>query len=102
MIDGNSHWLWGWVATLGLAVVTVITRAFFLIPKRELPLPEWFKRGLRYAPLAALTAVVAPEIVMHNGQLIGTWLDARLPADANGAALAAIAPSKPVDCASLP
>ena len=30
------------------------------------------------------------------------WLDARLPADANGAALAAIAPSKPVDCASLP
>ena len=80
MIDGNSHWLWGWVATLGLAVVTVITRAFFLIPKRDLPLPEWFKRGLRYAPLAALTAVVAPEIVMHNGQLIGTWLDARLPA----------------------
>jgi cell division septation protein DedD len=30
------------------------------------------------------------------------WLDARLPADANRAALAAIAPSKPVDCASLP
>jgi cell division septation protein DedD len=29
------------------------------------------------------------------------WLDARLPADANRAALAAIAPSKPVDCASL-
>lgn len=30
------------------------------------------------------------------------WLDARLPAAANRAALAAIAPSKPVDCASLP
>ena len=29
------------------------------------------------------------------------WLDARLPANANRAALAAIAPSKPVDCASL-
>ena len=29
------------------------------------------------------------------------WLDARLPADANRAALAAIAPSKSVDCASL-
>lgn len=29
------------------------------------------------------------------------WLDARLPADANRAALAAIAPSKPLDCASL-
>jgi branched-subunit amino acid transport protein len=80
MMDGNSHWIWAWIATAGLAVVTVITRAFFLIPKRELPLPEWFKRGLRYAPLAALTAVIAPEIVMQNGQLISTWLDARLPA----------------------
>jgi len=29
------------------------------------------------------------------------WLDARLPANANRAALAAIAPSKPVDCAGL-
>jgi cell division septation protein DedD len=29
------------------------------------------------------------------------WLDARLPANANRAALAVIAPSKPVDCASL-
>lgn len=29
------------------------------------------------------------------------WLDARLPANANRAALAAIAPSKAVDCASL-
>lgn len=29
------------------------------------------------------------------------WLDARLPGDANRVALAAIAPSKPVDCASL-
>ena len=29
------------------------------------------------------------------------WLDARLPGNANRAALAAIAPSKPLDCASL-
>lgn len=29
------------------------------------------------------------------------WLDARLPANANRAALAAIAPSKPLDCAGL-
>lgn len=28
---------------------------------KELPLPDWLKRGLKYAPLAALTAVIAPE-----------------------------------------
>jgi branched-subunit amino acid transport protein len=66
------------VAILGLGVITVVTRAFFMIPERELPLPGWLKQGLRYAPLAALAAVVAPEIVMTKGELIDTWKDARL------------------------
>ena len=62
----------------GLTVATVVTRCFFLIPERELRLPDWVQRGLRYAPLAALAAVVVPEIVMTQGQLITTWQDARL------------------------
>jgi branched-subunit amino acid transport protein len=66
------------VAILGLGVITVLTRAFFMIPERELPMPGWLKQGLRYAPLAALAAVVAPEIVMTKGELIDTWKDARL------------------------
>ncbi len=70
----------GVVAILGLALITVLTRAFFLMPERELPLPAWLQQGLRYAPLAALVAVVAPEIVMTHGRLIGTLQDARLPA----------------------
>ena len=76
----SEHWIWGYVACIGLALITLITRAFFLIPERELPMPEWLKRGLRYAPLAALAAVIAPEILMSNGQFITSWMDARLPA----------------------
>ena len=68
------------VTIVGLALLTVLTRAFFLLPERDLPLPGWLQQGLRYAPLAALTAVVAPEIVMTQGRLIMTLLDARLPA----------------------
>lgn len=68
------------ITIVGLAVITVLTRAFFLLPERQLPLPAWLQQGLRYAPLAALVAVVAPEIVLTQGQLIGTWQDARLPA----------------------
>ncbi len=79
-MSGGEHWIWGYVASLGLAVITLVTRAFFMVPERELPMPEWLKRGLRYAPLAALAAVVAPEIVISNGQLIHTLGDARLPA----------------------
>jgi branched-subunit amino acid transport protein len=67
------------VTIVGLALLTLLTRAFFLLPERELPLPAWLQQGLRYAPLAALVAVVAPEVVMSQGQLIDTWRDARLP-----------------------
>jgi len=70
----------GLIAVVGLALITLVTRAFFLYPERELPLPAWLQQGLRYAPLAALVAVVAPEIVMSQGHLIATWRDARLPA----------------------
>lgn len=66
------------VTIAGLTGISVFTRAFFLFSDRELLLPGWVKRGLRYAPLAALAAVVVPEVVMTHGQLIGTWQDARL------------------------
>jgi branched-subunit amino acid transport protein len=70
----------GAIAILGLALITLLTRSFFLWPQRDLPLPGWLQQGLRYAPLAALVAVVAPEVVMTQGRLIDTWMDARLPA----------------------
>ncbi len=70
----------GTLAVIGLALLTVLTRAFFLLPDRDLPLPAWLQQGLRYAPLAALMAVVAPEVVLTQGELISTWRDPRLPA----------------------
>ena len=55
------------LCALGLAVVTVLTRGFFLLSERDLTLPPWAMQGLRYAPLAALVAVIAPEIVLTDG-----------------------------------
>ncbi|WP_239024439.1 AzlD domain-containing protein [Ramlibacter humi] len=71
---------------LGMAAVTLLCRSFFLLPDRELPLPRWLEDCLRYAPAAALLAVVVPEIVMHDGQLVTTWRDAHV-----GGALAGLA-----------
>jgi branched-subunit amino acid transport protein len=76
----------GVIAIVGLTVLTVATRGFFFLSKREIPIPDWLSQGLRYAPLAALVAVVLPEVVLSQGQLIGTWQDARLYAVAAGAA----------------
>jgi branched-subunit amino acid transport protein len=81
-----SFFVEGAIAIFGLAALTVLTRGFFFLTEREVPIPAWLQQGLRYAPLAALMAVVAPEIVLTQGQLISTWQDARLFAAAAGAA----------------
>ena len=72
-----GHWE-GVIVILGLALITVVTRGFFFLSDREIPIPVWLRQGLRYAPLAAMAAVVVPEIVMQQGQLIHTAQDARL------------------------
>lgn len=66
------------VTLLGLGVITLVTRSFFFMTEREWVLPDWVTRGLRYAPLAALAAVVVPEIFMTDGHLLVTWRDARI------------------------
>jgi len=77
---------WTLLTILALGAVTVITRGFFFMSSRPWTLPHWAQRGLQYAPIAALAAVVAPEVVMSHGAFIDTWRDARLYATAAGAA----------------
>jgi branched-subunit amino acid transport protein len=71
-------------AIAGLTVVSVVTRGFFMFPERELPIPAWLREALRYAPLAALVAVLVPEMAMTDDHLIATWKDARIYATAVG------------------
>jgi len=84
-MNGTDFWTLAVIA--GLAGVTVLTRCFFFMSDKPWHLPGWAQRGLQYAPIAALSAVVIPEIVMSQGQLIGTWQDARLFAAAAGTAV---------------
>ena len=78
----------GWTlgVIVGMTGVTVLARCFFFILDKPWSLPHWARRGLQYAPIAALAAVVMPEIVMAHGALIDHWGDARLFAAIAGAA----------------
>ncbi|MCY7315963.1 MAG: AzlD domain-containing protein [Rubrivivax sp.] len=76
----------GVLTVVGLTLLTVLTRGFFFLTEREIPIPDWLRQGLRYAPLAALMAVVLPEVVLTQGVLIDTLKDARLYATAAAAA----------------
>jgi branched-subunit amino acid transport protein len=71
----------GWTVfftVIGMAVVSVFTRSLFFISGRPWTLPRIVQMGLKYAPVAALTAVIGPEVMMTNGHLIDSWRDARL------------------------
>ena len=52
-----------WLAILGMTVVTAVTRAMFLIGGERTVLPARVQRMLRYAPAAALAAVVLPDVL---------------------------------------
>ncbi|MBC7621284.1 MAG: AzlD domain-containing protein [Candidatus Saccharibacteria bacterium] len=82
----NQTDFWTLGVIMGLAVVTVVTRSFFFLSSKPWHLPHWAQRGLQYAPIAALSAVVLPEVVMAQGHLASTWQDARLFSAAAGAA----------------
>jgi branched-subunit amino acid transport protein len=70
-------WAWTTLTILGLAVVTLVSRGFFLWSKRDLRMPAPLQRALQVAPLAAIVAITAPEIFLTHGALITTWRDAR-------------------------
>ena len=65
------------LAVLGLAVITAISRSFFFLSQEDWRLPPLVERGLRYAPLAAIAAVVAPDVLLTGGRLNVHWYDAR-------------------------
>lgn len=77
---------WTLLSIVGLVLISVLSRSFFFLSQSPWTLPHWAQRGLLYAPIAALSAVIAPEVVMTQGHLIATLADARVVAMAAGVA----------------
>lgn len=57
--------VWGLVA--GLAVIAFVARAAFILPGSRLSLPPTVERVLRYAPAAALVAIIVPDLFRVDG-----------------------------------
>ncbi len=52
---------------VGMGLVTLGTRGFFMYLGDRVRMPELILRSIRYAPLAAIVAILAPEILMPKG-----------------------------------
>jgi branched-subunit amino acid transport protein len=56
-----------WVMIIGLTLVTLATRNFFIVLGDAVQLPARVQHALRYAPACALTALIAPEVLTQHG-----------------------------------
>lgn len=59
--------LW-WVMLAG-GLLTFGTRLSFIFLLDRLTPPPWLYRGLRFVPVAVLTAIIIPELLLHSGSL---------------------------------
>jgi len=60
-----------WLAIGGMAVLTFLIRASFLVFGQGLVFPPVVKRALRYVPVAVLPALVVPMALAPQGEI---WL----------------------------
>jgi branched-subunit amino acid transport protein len=58
-----------WATIAGMALVTYVLRASFLLLPPGVETPALLKRGLRFVPAAILTAIWAPELLL-DGQVL--------------------------------
>ena len=61
----ESWFVWALIA--GMALIAFFTRAVFILPGSHLRLPPTAEGVLRYAPAAALVAIVVPDIALTHG-----------------------------------
>jgi branched-subunit amino acid transport protein len=67
-----------WGVMIALGALTFLTRLSFIALAGRWDMPPLFSRALRFVPVAILTAIVVPELVLHTGTLDVSLTNARL------------------------
>ena len=63
-----------------MTLATFLTRSFFFLLGGAVKMPEWLQHALRYAPAAALAAILAPDLLASGGTLLAPWTNIKLMA----------------------
>ncbi len=82
MMSSTEIWI-----TIGLlALATVLARSCFFLLGHAVKLPERLQHALRYAPAAAMAAIIAPDLLLTGGAVNLSWHNPRLLAAVGAAA----------------
>jgi branched-subunit amino acid transport protein len=71
-----------WLIIVIAGLVTFATRLSFIFLLDRIQVPDWFRRGLRFVPVAVLSAIILPELTSPNGALNLSWRNPQLLAGA--------------------
>jgi branched-subunit amino acid transport protein len=86
-----NDWLYFGAVLLGLVAATVLPRSAFLLLPSRWQLPPAILEALRYAPIAAIAAIVVPDLMAwrpaQQGFTLTSVLSIKLMAAVLGAAL---------------
>ena len=69
-----------WLTLVLIGLITFAYRFAFIFALERLRLPGWIGQVLRFVPVAALTAIIVPELLVRNGVVQVTWQNERLVA----------------------
>jgi branched-subunit amino acid transport protein len=58
-----------WIAVILLTLATILTRGSFFMLGNAVKLPPKVQHALRYAPAAAMAAIVIPDLVSTGGSV---------------------------------
>ena len=67
-----------WLVMIIAGLLTFATRLSFILLLDRITVPDWFRRGLRFVPMAVLSAIILPELTSPNGTLFVSWRNPQL------------------------
>lgn len=58
-----------WLVFVLIGLCTLLPRSSFIVAGSRIRLPATLQRALRYAPAAALAALIVPDVLISGGEL---------------------------------
>jgi branched-subunit amino acid transport protein len=69
-----------WLAIVVAGLITYGIRLSFIVLLDRFDVPVWFRRSLRFVPVAVLTAIIVPETVTFRDAVNLTFGNPQIPA----------------------
>jgi branched-subunit amino acid transport protein len=67
-----------WIVMVIGGLLTFGTRLSFIFLMDRIKVSDWFRRGLRFVPVAVLSAIILPELTSPDGALFLSWRNPQL------------------------